>query len=64
MEDRLLYSVHEVAKILHSSPSYIYKLIEKGYLPSIKLNSTKVLRESLIKFLIENEGKDLSNLDK
>ena len=39
MEERLLFSVHEVAKILHSSPSYIYKLIDKGYLPSIKLIS-------------------------
>lgn len=64
MEERLLYSVHEVAKILHSSPAYIYKLIEKGYLPCIKLNSTKILKESLIQFLMDNNGKDLSNIDK
>ena len=64
MEERLLSSVHEVAKILHSSPSYIYKLIDKWYLPSIKLNSTKILKESLIQFLKENEGKDLSKIMK
>ena len=39
-------------------------LIDKGYLPSIKLNSTKILKESLIQFLKENEGKDLSKIMK
>lgn len=53
----------EAAKILHSSPNYVYKLIEKGYLPAIKLGSIKVLKSSLETFLIENEGKDFSNLD-
>ena len=36
MNDKLVYTVHEVSSILHSSPNYIY--------------------------LIQNEGKDLSNL--
>ena len=27
MEDRLIYTVQEVASILHSSPNYIYELI-------------------------------------
>ena len=31
MEDTMIFSVHEVAKMLHSSPNYVYKLIEKGY---------------------------------
>lgn len=63
MNETLIYTVHEVAKILHSSPNYVYKLIEYGYLPAIKLGSIKVLKSSLEKFLIENEGNDLSNLD-
>ena len=63
MEDNMLYSVHEVAKMLHSSPNYIYKLIEKGYLPAIKLGSIKILKSTLIKFLIDNEGNDLSNIN-
>ena len=29
MEDRLIYTVQEVASILHSSPNYIYELIRK-----------------------------------
>jgi excisionase family DNA binding protein len=63
MNDKLVFTVQEVAKILHSSPNYIYGLIYKGYLPAIKLGSMKVLRSSLEKFLIVNEGNDLSNLN-
>lgn len=63
MNETLIYTVHEVAKILHSSPNYVYKLIEYGYLPAIKLGSIKVLKSSLEQFLIENQGNDLSNLD-
>ena len=63
MSDVLIYTVQEVAKILHSSPNYIYSLIDKGYLPAIKLGSIKILKSTLEKFLLENEGKDLSNIN-
>ena len=63
MNDNLVYTVQEVAKILHSSPNYIYQLIYRGYLSAIKLGSMKVLKSSLEKFLIVNEGNDLSDLD-
>lgn len=63
MSERLIYTVQEVAKMLHSSPNYIYLLIEKGYLPALKLGSFKILKTSLEKFLIENEGNDLSNIN-
>lgn len=63
MSDTLIYTVQEVAKILHSSPNYIYLLIEKGYLPAIKLGSIKILKTTLEKFLIENEGNDLSDIN-
>lgn len=59
MENMLIYSVKEVAKILHTSPNYVYSLIEKGYLPAIKLGSVKVLKSSLENFLKENEGKKI-----
>ncbi len=61
--ETMIYSVQEVAKILHSSPNYIYLLIEKGYLPAIKLKSVKILKKSLESFLKLNEGKDLSDLE-
>lgn len=63
MNERLIYTVQEVAKLLHSSPNYIYLLIEKGYLPAIKLGSMKILRSTLEKFLIKNEGNDLSDIN-
>ena len=63
MNDKLVLTVHEVSNILHSSPNYIYELIKKGYLPAIKLGSLKVLKSTLERFLIQNEGKDLSDLN-
>ncbi len=61
--ERLIYTVQEVATLLHSSPNYIYSLIEKGFLPALKLGSIKVLKTSLEKFLIDNEGQDLSDIN-
>lgn len=50
MNNSLIYTVKEVATLLHSSPNYIYNLIEKGYLPAIKLGSIKVRKEALETF--------------
>ena len=61
--ERLIYTVQEVAALLHSSPNYIYTLIEKGFLPALKLGSIKILKSSLEKFLIDNEGQDLSDIN-
>ena len=63
MNNSLIYTVQEVATILHSSPNYIYSLINKGYLPAIKLGSIKVLKKTLENFLIINEDNDLSDLN-
>lgn len=63
MNEKMIFSVKEVAEILHSSPNYIYSLIEKGYLPAIKLGSIKIIKSTLERFLIENEGNDLSDIN-
>jgi len=63
MNDKLIYTVQEVAKLLHSSPNYIYQLIYRGYLPAIRLGSLKIRKETLEKFLLVNEGNDLRDLD-
>jgi len=63
MNETMIYTVKEVAAILHSSPNYVYTLIKKGYLPAIKLGSVKILKKTLEQFLTENQGNDLSNLD-
>lgn len=59
----ILYTVKEVAQIIHSNSTYVYELIKKGYLPAMKLGSYKIRAESLEKFLLESEGMDLTNLD-
>ena len=61
--EQLVYSIPEVAKILHSSPNYIYELINKGKLKAIKLKSFKICKSTLEDFLKENEGNDLSDID-
>ena len=62
MED-VLYTVKETAKLLKTNTSYVYELIKKGFLPALKLGSFKIRKSSLLKFLEENEGYDLTNLD-
>ena len=62
-EEKLIYTTHEVAKILHSSPNYIYELIKKGKLKAVKLKSLKIRKTALEEFLQENEGNDLSDLE-
>ena len=58
------YGVEKFSKksLVSLGEYYVYSLIEKGYLPAIKLGSVKVLKTSLENFLKENEGKDFSNL--
>jgi len=63
MEEQLVYKTQEVAKILHSSPNYIYELINKGKLKAIKLKSFEICKSTLEEFLKENEGNDLSDID-
>ena len=63
MEETMVYTVKEVAEMLHTSPNSIYKIIENGYLPALKLGSVKILKSTLLKFLIDNEGNDLSDIN-
>lgn len=62
MED-ILYSVAEVAKLLKTNNHYIYELIKRGLLPALKLGCYKIRKVSLEKFLQQNEGNDLTDLN-
>ena len=63
IEEKMIYTTHEVAKILRSSSNYIYELIKKGKLKAVKLKSLKIRKSALEEFLQENEGNDLSDID-
>ena len=62
MED-ILYTVKETAKLLKTNTNYIYDLINKGLLPALKLGSFKIRKSTLLEFLSEHEGQDLTDLD-
>ena len=58
---RMLYTVKEVADIMHTNKQYVYKLINSNQLPAIKLGSFKIRHEALCSFFAANEGKDLTD---
>lgn len=57
----MLYTVKEVAKIIKTSPPYVYSLIKSNKLPSLKLGSLKIRKTTLEKFLEQYEGYDLTD---
>lgn len=61
--EEVLYTVFEASKLLKTNVNYIYELINKGFLPALKLGSLKIRRSSLLEFLKNNEGNDLSDLN-
>ena len=60
-EGRGVYSVKEISQLLHTNAALIYRFIELGLLPAIKLGSFRVRKQALDQFLVDYEGLDLSN---
>lgn len=58
--EQLVFTVKEVSEIIHTNQSYVYTLIKSGLLPALKLGSYKIRQETLLKFLEEYEGCDLT----
>lgn len=63
-KDDDLYTVKEVSKIIKTNPAYVYRLINEGLLPVLKLGNYKIRKVSLLKFLEKYEGKDLTDPSK
>ena len=59
--ETILYTVKEVAELLKTNVDYIHKLRKSGLLPFLKFGQYKVRRESLLAFLANYEGKDLTD---
>lgn len=61
VQEDLLYTVAEVAKLIKTNPAYVYGLIKADLLPVLKLGSYKIRKAALIQFLEKYEGKDLTD---
>ena len=61
MED-VLYTVTETSKLLKTSKNYVYDLVNKGFLPALKLGNLKIRRTAILEFLEKYEGQDLTDL--
>lgn len=58
-----LYTVDEISKILKVNRNKVYELIKTGHLTALKLGRYKITKFELIRFLKENNGKDLTDLN-
>ena len=64
-ENKKLYSVVEVGKILGIGKARVYKLIKDGRLPAMNLGGLKIRKEALDNFLDgfkRSNGHNISNL--
>ncbi len=60
MED-MLYTVKEVAAILKTNVTYVYKLQNAGLLRFMKIGSLKCRKSTLEEFLRKYDGCDISD---
>ncbi len=59
----IAYSVEETAKMIKTSKSVIYELIDRKMLIAVKIKSLKVPEYAIEEFFRKYEFMDLSNLD-
>lgn len=58
----VLYTVSETAELLKINRNSVYDLLKHNVIRGLKLGSLKITRDELMRFLENNNGKDLSNL--
>lgn len=59
--EHMLYTMKEVATILHVNVDKANQLRRAGLIRCLKLGAWKVRREELLRFLKDSEGMDLSD---
>lgn len=57
----VVYTVKEVSILLRTNPAFVYRIIDLGLLPALKLGSIRVRKDALDAFLRRYEGHDLSD---
>lgn len=58
-----LLTVTETSKLLKVNRNKVYELIRTGHLKALKIGSLKVPSVEVERFIQENTGKDLSDLE-
>lgn len=61
--DDLVFTVKEASILLKTDEPTVRRLIDKGFLKSLKLGRLKVRKEEIQRFLSWGEGKDFTDLD-
>ena len=56
-----VYTVKEVAEILKTNVTYVYKLRDAGLITCLKLGQWKITKKELERFLEAYQGMDLTN---
>lgn len=56
-----VYTVKEIAQILHTNVAYVYELIKAGLMNFLKLGAYKVRESELNRFIAWAEGKDVTD---
>lgn len=59
--EEMLYTVQEVAAILKTNVSYVYKLQQSGLIRFMKIGRLKCRKSALEDFLARYEGCDISD---
>ena len=59
--EEMLYTVQEVADILKTNVSYVYKLKDAGLIRFMKIGRLKCRKTSLEEFLAKYDGCDLTD---
>lgn len=62
----LIYTVREVAKMLKTNPTFVYRLITNGNLKAMRIGSWKVREEAINDYLerCEMNGGDFTSFSK
>lgn len=58
-----LYTVKQASKMLQVNSNKVYDLINKGLIVPLKLGRLKIPDYELDRFIRDNQGKDLNDLD-
>lgn len=61
-ETKMIYTVYDVSRILGVNKNSVYNLINAGIIKTMKLGRQKITKNSLLEFINNYDGYDLTDL--